>query len=384
MGVEVSKLRIALLTDSLYRGGAQKQLVYAAKSLHEIGVDVRVFSFFPEGVFKPLLDEIGVPFIWIGQNNNRFARLMVLFRHLMDYRPHIIQTAQLYTGLYAALIGKLVRADSIASMRTDLALTNTSFGTRQVALSMRACSAVIVNSQKAFEDITSQKLASSASTYLLPNVVNLADFDHTATNVEDLPQGFRVVIIGRLIPIKRVDVFLDALVLAQQENPNIVGIVIGDGPEMEALKRRTAIPADKLSFLGSRNDVPNILQKCQALVLCSDYEGFPNVVIEAMSARLPVVTTPAGDSSRVVVDGKTGYIVPFGDARSIADRLILLAQHPELCAQLGQAGRQRVEEMYDYKTLGTRLLDIYTDLGQRRRNQRLLNALQMLKGGETN
>ena len=95
------------------------------------------------------------------------------------------------------------------------------------------------------------------------------------------------------------------------------------------------------------------------LVHCSEDEGLPNVVLEAMAARLPVITTPAGDAKIMVEDGHNGYVVPFDDITAMAERLVQLARKPSLKQAMGHVGRQQVERQYSYDRLADRLLSIY-------------------------
>ena len=78
-----------------------------------------------------------------------------------------------------------------------------------------------------------------------------------------------------------------------------------------------------------------------------------------MAARLPVITMPVGDAEVIVKDGLTGYVV--NDIQSIADRMVRLAQNRELSTQLGHAGRRRVEQEYNFRSLSGRLLSIFSD-----------------------
>jgi glycosyltransferase involved in cell wall biosynthesis len=113
------------------------------------------------------------------------------------------------------------------------------------------------------------------------------------------------------------------------------------------------------------------------LVLASDDEGFPNVLLEAMAARTPVITTPAGDAAFLVKDGDSGYLTPFNDAAAIAARMVELAESPRLCAALAAAGRRRVEQQYSLERLSDHLFKIYRDLAERRHDRRLLQALSL-------
>jgi glycosyltransferase involved in cell wall biosynthesis len=105
--------------------------------------------------------------------------------------------------------------------------------------------------------------------------------------------------------------------------------------------------------------VPRLLARADMLVLTSQHEGFPNVLLEAMAARLPVVTTPAGDATRLVRDGSTGFVVPFDDEDLLAARLGQLATSPALRRAFGRAGRDVVELEYRTERLAGRALAIY-------------------------
>jgi Glycosyl transferases group 1 len=93
--------------------------------------------------------------------------------------------------------------------------------------------------------------------------------------------------------------------------------------------------------------------------LTSDYEGFPNVVLEAMAARLPVISTPAGDAGLIVQDGLTGYVVEYDDINKMAERMIQLARSAALRRSLGEAGRRRVEQEYSHESLTVCLAGVF-------------------------
>ena len=101
------------------------------------------------------------------------------------------------------------------------------------------------------------------------------------------------------------------------------------------------------------------MARANLLALTSDQEGFPNVILEAMAARLPVVTTPAGDAGRVVVHGSTGYVVGFDERERFAQHLVELAATPELRRTLGENGFDRAQREYSFGGLAGRVLAIY-------------------------
>ena len=132
---------------------------------------------------------------------------------------------------------------------------------------------------------------------------------------------------------------------------------------------------DDLIFLGRRDDIPAILRQVQMFALTSDHEGFANVLLEAMAARLPVIATPAGDSGRLVQDGVTGYVLPHDDIAGMAERMRVLAQSEGLRIQMGQEGRRLVEHHYATDGLAAKLLAIYQLMAERCHSNRLRDAL---------
>jgi glycosyltransferase involved in cell wall biosynthesis len=149
------------------------------------------------------------------------------------------------------------------------------------------------------------------------------------------------------------------------------GIVVGDGPE-RATAETLALELNlggNLTFLGPRDNVQSLLAEADMLVLSSQDEGFPNVLLEAMAARLPVVATPAGDAKFVVDNGISGYVVPFDDVEQMAERMVLLAKSPELRRLMGDAGRHRVEEFYSFERFADKLLSMYSNVAQRKNSR---------------
>jgi glycosyltransferase involved in cell wall biosynthesis len=94
-----------------------------------------------------------------------------------------------------------------------------------------------------------------------------------------------------------------------------------------------------------------------------------------MAARLPVVTTPAGDASRIVQEGVTGFVVQFDDEQGLANRLARLAASPGLRRRMGDAGRGHIVARHSEQGLGDALLAVYRAIAAESRNSRLAGVL---------
>jgi glycosyltransferase involved in cell wall biosynthesis len=144
-------------------------------------------------------------------------------------------------------------------------------------------------------------------------------------------------------------------------------VVVGDGPEKPALDAAVAALGERaqwVSCLGARGDVPRLLHALDVFALSSDSEGLPLVIVEAMAASLPVVSTAVGGIPAVIIDGGvdgstgshvTGALVPRGDATALGSRLWQLASAPALGVSWGEEGRRRALARYSAQ----RMIDDY-------------------------
>ena len=117
--------------------------------------------------------------------------------------------------------------------------------------------------------------------------------------------------------------------------------------------------ADNVQFLGPRLDVPVILSAADIHVSASHHEGFPNNILEAMCAALPVVATAVGGVPEQVVDGSTGLLVPAHQPAALAEALLSLRGDPVRRTSLGRAGWQRVSELFSLQSFVRGLEEAY-------------------------
>lgn len=386
-------LRVAFVAGTLVQDGAEKQLVYMSRALREAGVNVRVYSLTRGEFYEGALAELGLRPHFVGRSRSRLRRLLTISAALRDFRPHVVQSAHFYTNLYATLPARLCHALALGCCRNDVFSEIKDLGGLG-ELSLRLPVALLVNSRAARRNAQSLGIPPHAI-HVLNNVIDLESFDRqteldspTGQPELDVPDEHSrpvALAIGRLVEQKRFDRFLAALAKARCSAPRLKGILVGEGPNRGALEERAkalGLLPYHVAFLGRRRDVPALLERATMLVLSSDYEGFPNVVLEAMSARLPVVTTPAGDAADVLQDEVAGYVVSFDDIERMAVRMAQLADSPDLRRRFGEAGRARAERRYNYAGLAARLLRIYRIIALRRRRHDLLRLLPPTALGE--
>lgn len=183
--------------------------------------------------------------------------------------------------------------------------------------------------------------------------------------------GRHVVFVGRVAPVKGLRVLLQALALARQDEPGLRLTIVGDGPDMAAIRDQAAPLGDAVRLTGyqSQAEVAQILSTADAMVLPSFAEGVPVVLMEMLASGKPVIATQVAGVSELVQDGVNGRIVAPGDAQGLAAALVDLARLPaDTRAAMGAAGRARVRAEFDIQAEAAWLARLFhaTDGGRLR------------------
>lgn len=181
----------------------------------------------------------------------------------------------------------------------------------------------------------------------------------------ELGWGLRPVIlaVAGLVPIKGLDAVLEALAEVRASGHDMSFVVCGDGPEretLEATSRRLNLDGC-VNFQGkiSRDEIPRYFAAADVFVHGALIEASGNVLLEAMASGLPVVCTDAGGPAEYVLDGVTGFVVPVGDTRLMAARIVQLLEDTELRNALGRQGRARAEADFGYDRMIRETLKTY-------------------------
>ncbi len=166
------------------------------------------------------------------------------------------------------------------------------------------------------------------------------------------PRTIDLLLVGRLVPIKRVDLFLQAVALAAERRPGLTAAVIGDGPLKAALEAQAVSLGltERVAFLGRRSDVEDHLRRARLFVLTSDSEGLALSVMEAMTCGVPAIVPHVGDLPDLVQDGRNGYLVKSRAPEAYAERFLDLLEDPERWSTFSQ---NALEDAGDYSVAAT-------------------------------
>jgi glycosyltransferase involved in cell wall biosynthesis len=321
--------------------------------------DVRVACFHREGAWLPRVEAVAPVTAFPIAGFTRpatLARAALFARWCRTHRIAILQTCDFYANTFAlpaaALAGVPVRVGS----RRELAPDKTPTQITLQRQAYRCAHAVVANSPAAAAALRREGIQPS-QIRIIPNGV---DLDSLAAS---RPRGpiRSLLTVANLRREKAHEVLFAAIASLVAEGSALRLRVAGDGPraaELRALAASLGI-ADRVTFLGHREDVAALLAESDLFVLPSRSEAFPNSVVEAMAAGVPVVASAVGGLVDLVEPGRTGLLVPPDDSSALASAIRSLMAAPERAAALGDAARRDVRERYSFDRMVRAFEDLY-------------------------
>jgi glycosyltransferase involved in cell wall biosynthesis len=361
--------RIVQIIPTLDRSGAEKQLTLLAAGLPRDEFDIHICVLTRSGPLEASLRAAGLPIVLIGKRLKIDpAAYWRLKRHLAALRPDLVHTWLFAANAYgraaalAAGVPKIVAGERCVDpwkVWHELAID------RSLA---RRTDRIVVNSSGVSDFYIRQGIAPEKFTLIANGIALLPPSDVSRAELLaefELPPDARLVgAVGRLWPQKRIKDLIWAADLLKVIRDDVHLLVIGDGPHRARLERfrRQVEIEDRVHFLGHRADVPRIMPHFDVVWLASEYEGLPNVIMEAMAAGVPVVASDIPGNRDLVLPGETGYLVPLGDRAAFARQTRLLLDDAEHARRFGAAGRQRVLREFSIEKMIERHIELYREL----------------------
>ncbi|HVH56446.1 MAG TPA: glycosyltransferase [Vicinamibacterales bacterium] len=340
---------VAVFLTSFDAGGTERQMSELIRRLDRNRFTVHAVCFRRKGQWLARVEESAASVVEFPVRG--FARSSTL-RQLWRFadwcrreRIAIVQTSDFYSnvfGLTGALLGGVkVRIGSRRELNPDKSAAQI----RLQRLAYGAATRIVANSPAAAAMLASEGVRKKRVS-IVPNGLdaNLYLEPRRGGSIR------RVITVANLRPEKSHETLIAAAALLSSSCPDLRYVIVGDGSrraELEALARVRGV--DRIvEFLGHREDVPELLAGADAFVLPSRSEAFPNGVIEAMAAGLPVIASAVGGILDLVEPGRTGALVPPADAEALASAIRSLHADPARAQAIGAAARCEVLARYSF------------------------------------
>jgi glycosyltransferase involved in cell wall biosynthesis len=267
-------------------------------------------------------------------------------RFVKELKPEVIHSYSFYLNVAASWGSRGTRVTTVGAVRGDFIREVKEVGFWFGRLNALWPRHQICNSLCAAENLGLPKnISGPRRLTVVRNGIDLKRFQAVPIVTRDRR---RILGIGSLLPVKRWDRLVRAAMWLKRRGVDCFVQIAGDGPLRKSLteKAHELAVTDRVQFLGHCDEIPRLLADAAFLVHCSESEGCPNAVMEAMACGRAVVATDVGDVSYLVEDGRTGFVVPRGDDTKLVDCMHKLIADPELCHRMGEAGRQKAEREF--------------------------------------
>lgn len=339
-------MRIALVISELGAGGAQRVISLLAGALASRGHEVWLITLAARDddffVVDPRVQRVA-----LGLTADSGTVVQALRANVQRWRalrgaisrvaPHVVLSFVTRMNVLAILACVGLPPRVVVSERIDP--TRHSEGQLWDALrglTYRHADAVVVQTEGIARWFRS-RLRRHARVIVIPNPVMPA----IETKLAALPPQPFILGAGRLVHQKGFDLLIRAFGLIAAGTPQLRLVIAGNGPEEPQLRQLVADLglASRVLFLGAVENLPAVMRSAEAFVLSSRYEGFPNVLLEALASGLPIVSTDCPSGPREILhDGEFGLLVPCEDPQALADALRGVATDAGLRQRLSQAG----------------------------------------------
>lgn len=345
-------LRVAVINSLRVRGGGEKWVARQTARWREAGLRPRVFC--PPGSgLAELMRETGVETVPVVMRHDLSpTAVLALARELRRFRPHALLCCNERAFRLGAPASLLAGAPPLVYRN---GLTGTFKNRAHNRLFRRRLARMVVNSEALRQEMAAFGWIPPDRLRVIRNGVDLAAFAPDPPARERLrrelgtPEGAVVAaVLARLTEDKGLVETIQALAALRERCPGAEFWIAGEGslgPRLAALARELGV-AERVRFLGFRQDVPAVLQGADLVIQASHREGLGNTLLEAMASARPVIASTVGGNVDVVVPGETGALVPPRDPQALADALAPYLTDPDLRRRSGEAGLRRAREHF--------------------------------------
>ena len=372
----MEKKKILILTEDLIFGGGTQRFTSLIASRLSEKFNVFILTFYDyenryhfEGKYYSLRENFGLfTRIISSLRINQLIRPMRIFMKIKSISPDIIISITDFTNVFT-IVTKLmfhIKIPLIISIRNNPILkykkTNRIFNILiKLLYPLRVVDKVVTVSKRI--QVILEKFYRLKRSKLI-TIYNGVEIEKIRENQMDIIKNYREVFnnsnlikfvnVGRLIDAKGHKYLIEAFYKTKKEIPNSILIIIGEGPlryKLKKLIKKKRLEND-IILLGLQKNPHKFLAQSDIFVLSSLYEGFPNVLLEALANGLPVISTNCESGPYEILDGnKYGFLTNVMDSEDLAKKMISLAKNKELINKYSKLSLERVEYFNQEKIL---------------------------------
>lgn len=370
--------KVLFVTGTLGFGGIERQITDLCLNLQKIGEwQPSVCCILrKEGGFLPVLEQHNIPIYECSLTRRNILSFPLRFARLLNnVKPDVVHSH------VASALPWQVMGTKLAGVRVFIVTQQNEYNEwRNTPMSLlrlrfyyslveRWISKHTVISKKVQVNLAGLVNRDPADFPVIYNSVNMEQFqmdilqrDNARREMGILSDAFVVGNVARLVEQKGQSYLIEAASIIQKTDQGVRFVIIGDGPLRSELQAKVELLglSKIVTFLGSRSDIPYLLNGLDCFALSSLWEGGPIVIEEAMASHIPVISTPVGMAPEALADD-CGLLVPPANPEALASAVIQLKQNPELRQRLVLNAYRRVQSCFGLNVVSEAYTALYHD-----------------------
>lgn len=363
-------IRIAYITLAMTQGGIESLIISLCKGMDKSRFDIYIYCLDSGGELLEIAGRTGVTTrIFTRKSGFDIKLIRSLYRQFRHDGIDIIHTHNEAANFYGCIAGRLGRVPVIINTEHSRHYIDGARKRRieKLVLSFFTDKMVVVSDQLRNAALKKDRIA-AVKLHVIVNGVDVDCFAQAASGHREkireelnISSNAKVVsIIARLHPIKNHILLLHAVKKITDKMFPVAVLVAGDGEEKKHLENSAAELglSDSVIFLGNRLDIPEILKASDVLVLCSKTEGLPLVLLEGMSASVPVVATSGANKGKIIQDGINGLVCDE-TSDDLSEKISFLLSEHRKSEMMAKAAYQMVSEKYSISNTIRNYTDLY-------------------------
>lgn len=354
--------KIVIITRNLCAGGAERVISQLANYLSSVNIECHIITVDKKPIFYTIKDKVKITQIEVS-NNNRILKKFLIYlqvrKTVKKVQPDVVLAMPEEIGIYAipSLLG--LRIPIVISERNNPWIMPWKKVTRLFRKIFYPLADGFIFQTEQAASFFSKRI--QRKSIILPNPIDVSILPKPIL----LNRRKEIVSVGRLEKQKNFPLLIHAFSKFLLKHPDYKLIIYGDGSLRSDLHKlaEQMLPEGTYELPGKSNQILNKINGASMFVLSSDYEGMPNVLIEAMSLGIPVISTncPSGGPKSLINDGYNGILVPVNDEKSLTEAMIKIASNNELSSKLSE-NAIKIRNSLDINIVAINWLDYLTKI----------------------
>jgi len=355
--------------------GAEVQLYHLASKLTLVENLELLVILLNEGQLANELRENNINLLVLDESKlSSWLIFREIYRQARIFKPDLIHTHRFKENILGGIVARLCGSKSVRTMHGASEIARSIFDYRRLLINGldQFTGRWLQHQVIAVSEELKQKLLAQYPESHLSIIENSIDIDHIENNAEKIvdfqvdKQQFNICFVGRFVPVKRTDLFIDIAKTTLKNNPNakIHFYLFGDGPLLAERQQqiKDAGLQESITLVGFVNNIAPYLKQMDMLIFTSDHEGLPMTLLEAMALRVAIMSRELITIKQVLNNGDSGFFIDSERPEDFANKIAVILENKSLAKENADQARHILQNKYSINSNISHYTQLYERL----------------------